>query len=99
MRFASKVDENHAEIREAAKKMGAGWCDVFRLPNCCDAFMTYAGVTIAIEIKDGSKVLSKRKLTTGETKFSEAWVATGGKFAVIESIDQLRTLMTSMRAE
>lgn len=98
MRRAAKVDDNHVEIRDAAKKMGAGWLDVHQLKNCCDAFMAYKGVTVAIEIKDGNKPPSRRKLTEGERKFSEGWVATGGKFAVIESIEQLRVLMNNMEA-
>ena len=44
------------------------------------------GVTVAIEIKDGSKPPSQRKLSLGEDKFRSEWL---GRWELVESIDDV----------
>ena len=92
---AARQDDNHDEIRTAARNYGCGWLDTFQLKKCCDAVLTYKGRTIAIEIKDGSKVPSARKLTKGEIEFRDYWISKGGNYALIESIDDLIALLSN----
>lgn len=94
MRYHSaKVDDNQAEIVKAFRGMGAGVFLVHRLKNFCDIMIVYKGVTVAVEIKDGAKVPSARKLTEGEEKFRDEWESHGGQWALIESIEDAGLLI------
>jgi len=46
---------------------------------------------LAISIKDGSKIPSKRKLTEGEIAFRNKW-RTNGHWQLIESLEQAQEL-------
>jgi hypothetical protein len=46
----------------------------------------YKGFTLLLEVKDGNKVPSARKLTPAEQKFFDEW--TGGMLAVVNSADE-----------
>jgi len=94
---SAKVDDNQAEIVKLLRKLGAGVFLVHRLKNFCDVMVVYQGVTVAVEIKDGAKVPSARKLTEGEEKFMIQWTGHGGKWAKIESLDEARALIENIR--
>lgn len=96
MRRAAKIDDNHREIVKAFKKAGAAVLDIHTLPNCCDIAIAYKNVTVMVEIKDGSKVPSARKLTPGELAFKEYWAASGGKWALVETIGDVSGLVGSI---
>ena len=96
MRRAAKVDDNHKDIVEAFRKMGAAVLDIHTIPNCCDVAITYRGVSVMVEVKDGEKVPSARKLTAGELDFKNYWVAHGGKWALVESIEDAQGLIKSI---
>lgn len=89
MRTAARKDDNHNEVIKAFNSLGWSDLDISQLKNCCDAFISKSGVTVAIEIKDGSKPPSQRKLTPGEVKFKNRWK---GKYEIIQSIDDVLTL-------
>jgi hypothetical protein len=97
MRRDAKQDENHKEIRTAARAMGAGWLDTFQLKNACDAMMVYRGQTVAIEIKDGQKPPSKQKLSEGEKIFRDHWTGRSGHYAIITSVAELMALMETLK--
>ena len=92
LRRAAKIDANHPEMRDMARKLGASWLDCHQLKNACDAFLSYKGQTWAIEVKDGSKPPSARKLTEGEQKFKDMWEL-NGSYAILETPDDLLTLL------
>jgi len=54
------------------------------------------GVTVAIEIKDGSKPPSQRKLSSGESKFKSEWL---GRWELVESIDDVIKLNNGCGAD
>ncbi len=86
MRRAARVDDNHAEIVSALRKAG---CSVLSLATighgAPDILVGRAGRCYALEIKDGSKPPSARRLTDDEWKFRDAW---RGHYAVVESVEQ-----------
>ena len=85
-RRAAKVDANQSEIVKAFRSLGWYVLIISQLKNCCDIIVSKNGRTIAIEIKDGSKSPSQRKLSEGELKFKNEWQ---GEYLLIESIDDV----------
>ena len=92
-----KKDDNHHEIANEFIRLGCGVRDVSSLPDFVDILVTYAGHTIAVEIKDGSKVPSARRLTAGEEKFRDYWTQHGGKWACIETIEQANEMIKGIK--
>ena len=60
MRYARRVDANLSEVAGAFRAMG---CVVHITNADWDMTIQYGGITMLIEVKDGKKVASKRKLT------------------------------------
>ena len=88
-RRAAKVDDNQSEVVAYFRKTGWTVLIISQLKNCCDIFVSKNGRTVAIEIKDGKKPPSARKLSDGEIKFKEEWQ---GEYALIESIEDIQKL-------
>jgi Holliday junction resolvase len=81
-----RSDSNQTEIVKCFRKFGWYVLIISQLDNCCDIIVSKNGRTVAVEIKDGSKPPSKRKLTPGEEKFRNEWQ---GEYALIESIEDV----------
>ncbi|MGB2063535.1 MAG: hypothetical protein ACPHUL_00170 [Marinomonas gallaica] len=73
-RRAAKKDANHVEIVALFRKLGWYVLDIGQLKNCCDLIVAKNSKGIAIEIKDGNKPKSARKLSEGEAKFKNEWL-------------------------
>ena len=85
MRRAAKVDDNQAEIVAALRRAGCSVCILSGVGNGCpDLAVGLRGVTYLLEVKDGSKCPSKRRLTAGEQQWHEKW---RGHVAVVNSVD------------
>ena len=87
----NRKDLNHTEIINGFKTLGFSVLDISNLPNCADLVVTKQGITVIVEVKDGSQVPSKRKLTTGERAFAEMWVK-DGHWMLIESLIDVEKL-------
>ena len=94
MRRAARIDSNQNEIVDALRRCGASVLITSQLKNCFDILVGYKGVNYIIEIKDGSKPPSQRKLTTGEKRFRDEWK--GGKYYVVESVEEAINLITKL---
>ena len=77
---AARKDANHKEIVNLFRSLKWSVLDVAQLKNCCDIFVSKNGRTIAVEIKDGTKPPSQRKLTKGEQEFKDKWK---GEYAIV----------------
>lgn len=86
MRRAARVDDNHPQIVDALRGIGATVQSLATVgKGCPDLLVGYRGINLLLEIKDGSKPPSARRLTPDE----EAWHATWrGPVAVVESVDE-----------
>ena len=91
MRRANRIDDNQNEIVNALRKVGAYVRIVTMGDGVPDLLVGYRGYTILMEVKDGNKSPSKRKLTEAEQKFFDEW--TGGLIAVVESIDDALAIL------
>jgi len=83
---AAKKDANHNEIDAVFKSLGYRTMDLSQLKNACDMLAEKGNKVWLVEIKDGSKAPSQRKLTEGEKKFAEKW---NGIWIKIESVDDV----------
>lgn len=83
---AAKVDRNHAEIVDALRKVG---CAVQSLApigkGCPDVLVSRSGCMWLMEIKDGSKPPSGRRLTDDQVRWHTAW---GAPVYVVASVEQ-----------
>ena len=91
MRRAARIDSNQNEIVEALRRCGASVLITSQLKNCFDILVGYNGINYIVEIKDGNKPPSQRKLTKGEEAFRDSWK--GGKYYIIESIEDAIDLL------
>jgi hypothetical protein len=86
MRRAAKVDANQAEIIAALRKIGASVQPLHAVgAGCPDLAVGWRGMTSLLEIKDGSKPPSARKLTPDQVKWHAEW---RGHVAVVETVEQ-----------
>ena len=71
---ARRVDANHARIVKAFRQMGCNVLDLSRVgQGCPDLLIAKHGINVLVEIKDGSKPPSARKLTPDEQQFHADW--------------------------
>lgn len=85
MRRAGKVDANQAEIVHALRRLG---CTVMSIASvgrgCPDLVVGVRGRNVLLEVKDGRRPPSDRKLTPAEREWIDAW---RGQVNVVESVD------------
>lgn len=84
--MAKRTDANQQQIVAALRKMGVRvWITSDFGRGAPDLVLGYRGRNYLIEIKDGSKPSSARKLTQDEEKFHSTW---NGQLTVISSVDK-----------
>ncbi len=94
MRHAAKVDVNQPEIVKAFRKAGASVKPVHQIKGFVDILVGYCGIDQLVEIKDGTKPPSARKLSEAEQEFWDGWK--GRKPVIVISIDDVAPLLSSM---
>ena len=85
----SRVDANQKDIVACFRKLGWYVKHVHDVKSMCDILILRRSVVVAVEIKDGRKPKSKRKLTEGEERFRDAWRAHGGNWELVECLDDV----------
>lgn len=95
MRRAAKVDQNHADIVKALRTRGATVQSLAAIgKGCPDLLVGYKKVTILIEVKDGSKPPSQRKLTPDQLDWMTNWA--GMPVVVANGIDDVIKLLEAI---
>lgn len=85
VRLRARVDGNHPEIVRALRAVGATVQSLAAVgKGCPDLLVGFRGQNYALEIKDGSKPPSARKLTPDEKRWHDEW---RGRVVVVESTD------------
>lgn len=83
MRYAARKDANKDDIVAALRRVG---CYVYDLRQPVDLLASRAGKAWMIEIKDGAKAPSDRKLTPAQVQFMANW--TGPKVITVTCVDE-----------
>lgn len=72
-RRAARVDSNHAEIVRSLRQAGCSVLDLSAVGNGCPDLLvsrpTWPHALVLLEVKDGRKPPSARKLTDAQTEF------------------------------
>ncbi len=96
MRHKARVDDNQPEIVRAFRRLGCSVAHTHQLgKGFPDLIIGFMKKNFLIEIKDGSKIPSKQKLTDDELEFHNAWL---GNIHIIKSEDEAIDLVNRIRA-
>ena len=83
MRRAAKIDANQEQVVQALRAIGATVQSLAGVgKGVPDLLVGYQGKTLLLEVKDGNKPPSERKLTEDQIKWHGAW--RGGPLAVVD---------------
>lgn len=95
MRRIAKVDANQPEIVAALRKAGASVTLLSQVGGGCpDLLVGIAGVNLLMEVKDGSKPLSARKLTPDQVDWHQSWQ---GQSVVVSSVEEAISVLSTSR--
>ena len=87
-----RTDANHKEIVDAIRKIP--FLSVFSThaigKGFPDIVIGYKGINYLVEIKDGAKTKSQKKLTEDEIKFHQSWF---GQIIVCECVKDVLQLL------
>jgi hypothetical protein len=89
---AARVDDNHRAVKRALEQIGCSVLDLAAVGGGApDLVVGWRGRNFLVEVKDGSKPPSKRRLTPQQQTFHAQWrgqimVVTG----VADAIDRLQ---------
>jgi Holliday junction resolvase len=84
---AAKVDANQPDIVGAFRRLGFSVAVTSKMGDGFpDLVVGRRGHNLLIEIKDGSKIPSKRQLTPAQEEFHRAW---RGRIRIVERIEDV----------
>jgi hypothetical protein len=90
-----RTDSNHADIMTTFRALGCSVQSVAMVgKGCPDLLVGKDGWTVPVEVKDGAKPPSARKLTADEEIWRANWK---GSYALIESPEQAHQLVAEMQ--
>ena len=95
MRARPRKDANHTDIVGTFRQYHCNVLDTASLgngaPDLVVAIPSKNGyINVLVEVKDGSKPPSQRRLTPDEIEFMQTW---RGKYVIIESVDDVIALL------
>jgi Holliday junction resolvase len=86
MRRAAKIDANHREIVDALRQIGATVQSLAAVgAGVPDLLVGFRGMTHLLEVKDGSKPPSARKLTIDQIRWHGEWC--GSDVYIVTCVD------------
>ena len=90
MRRAARRDDNEQSIIKAMREAGA-YVKVVNDEGLFDLLVSYRGKTLLLEVKDGAKPPSARRLTDAEAKFHNEWP--GENLHIVNSVEEAVALL------
>lgn len=98
MRRAARTDENHGPIMAALRATGAYVVDCSRVGDGFpDALVFFRGQCIPVEIKDGKKSPSRRRLTGDQVVFHAEAKARGVEVRIVKCEDEALAVVGARR--
>ena len=92
MRLKAKRDDNHADVVRALRQLGCTVQDLASVGDGCpDILVGFRGRNLCLEIKDGAKPPSARKLTPEQVVWHHEW---RGQVVIVESAEQAVRVVT-----
>lgn len=96
MTYAKRIDANQPLIVEAFRKHGCTVAHTHMVgKGFPDLVIRYRDHVALVEVKDGAKPPSRRKLTKPEELFHDAW---GGVVQIVQSVDDVSALVNAWRS-
>lgn len=93
---AAKIDANHEQVVSALRAAGASVQSLAGVgKGVPDLLVGFQGKTLLMEIKDGKKTPSERRLTEDQVKWHGAW--RGGPLAVVDGVDAALRMLGVMK--
>jgi len=97
MRYAARVDANQTQIVSALRAAGATVQSLSAVgQGCPDLLVGYQGTNILMELKDGKKPPSERKLTSDQIVWHSEWK---GVVFLVTSVDEALQLLMEKKNE
>jgi len=93
MRRAARRDAGEQDIIKAMREAGA-FVKVINDEGTFDLLCWCNGRTLLLEIKDGTKPPSARRLTDAEQKFHDTWP--GDNLHIVNSVEEALALLRSL---
>lgn len=91
----ARTDTNQKELVKVMRQMGMSVAVTSSAHDgFTDTVVGFGGVTVLVEIKDGNKSLSRRKLTPAQVVFHDEFK---GAITVIETVDQAIELVKRIK--
>jgi hypothetical protein len=92
---ARKVDANHARIVAAFARLGCSVLDLSRVgQGCPDLLISKHGRNVLVEIKDGDKSPSRRRLTPDQCGFHSTWK---GRLAIVKDLADVEMVVNTIQ--
>lgn len=96
MRRAAKLDANHSKIVAALRQVGATVLDLSAVGGGCpDLLVGYRGHDLLMEVKDGEKKPSQRRLRPNQVEFCERW--RGKEPVKVETVDEALRIIGAIK--
>lgn len=90
-----KTDTNQSQIVRALRRIGCTVTDLSAVGGGCpDLLVGRNGVNYLLEVKDGSKPPSARKLTPHQVQWHDGW---RGQKAVVKTVDEAVEVVTKTK--
>ncbi|MCY7277677.1 MAG: hypothetical protein LH702_29055 [Phormidesmis sp. CAN_BIN44] len=97
MRRAARTDSNQTEIVAILRSLG---CSVQPLhtvgSGCPDLLIGIDGQNLLLEVKDGSKPPSARRLTSDQQVWHTNW---GGQAAIVQSLEDAIAIVSQLKSK
>lgn len=83
--YRRRVDRNHNDVLDRLRALGWHVCDLHAVPGFFDAVAIRAGCVRFVEVKDGTKAPSQRRLTEAQKPLHEDFTRHGAVVVVLTS--------------
>lgn len=93
---AARIDANHEQVVSALRAAGASVQSLAGVgKGVPDLLVGFQGKTLLMEIKDGRKTPSERRLTDDQIRWHGAW--NGGPLAIVDGVDAALRMLGVMK--